>query len=78
MTDYDKILFPNDISSMNWRQYIYEYALGARLYMQNEPFETIQPAKHRNVVLKKIHYSTVAMFLVCGVFIIRELIISHY
>lgn len=78
MTDYDKCLFPNDISSMNWRQYIYEYALGARLYMKNEPFETIKSAKKRHEVLKKIHYSSVILFFIFGILILREFIMLNY
>lgn len=77
MTDYDQGLFPNDISSMNWRQYIYEYALGARLYMKNEPFESIQSAKDRHEVLKKIHYSSITLICVFVILIIREYIISY-
>lgn len=48
MTDFDReTRFPSDVRQLNWQQYIFEYALGARLYMLREPFETVKTAARR-------------------------------
>lgn len=48
MTDFDReTRFPCDVRQLNWKQYIYEYALGARLYIMREPFETVRTAVGR-------------------------------
>lgn len=58
MTEFDKTRFPSDVRQLNWKQYIYEYALGARLYLVKEEFETVIPKVHRNTTLRD--------FSICG------------
>lgn len=53
MTDFDReTRFPCDVRLLNWKQYLFEYALGARLYMMREPFETVKTAVRRRRTLR--------------------------
>lgn len=52
MTEFDKTRFPSDVRQLNWKQYIYEFALGARVYLVKEAFETVIPIVHRNTTLR--------------------------
>lgn len=69
MTDYDRNLFPSDIRNLNWKQYIYEYALGARLYLIKDPFETMKLAHKRQGKLMVVHYTLTIMifFIIFGI-----------
>lgn len=61
MTEFDKTRFPSDVRQLNWKQYIYEYALGARLYLVKEEFETVIPKVHRNTTLRDFSIAGVMM-----------------
>lgn len=53
MTDFDRERrYPCDVRQLNWKQYLFEYALGARLYMMREPFETVRTAVRRRRTLR--------------------------
>lgn len=62
MTEFDKTRFPSDVRQLNWKQYIYEFALGARLYLVKEEFETVIPKVHRNTTMRD--FSIVGVMLV--------------
>lgn len=64
MTEFDKTRFPSDVRQLNWKQYIYEYALGARLYLVQEAFETVIPKVHANTTMRD--FGIVAVLLLAG------------
>ncbi|XP_033216916.1 fatty acyl-CoA reductase 1-like [Belonocnema kinseyi] len=55
MNSSDKQLFFCDIRDFDWRDYIDSYWSGLRLYLLNDPIETIQEAKKKTQKLNMTH-----------------------
>lgn len=53
----DKLNFNFDLSELRWDVYFYIYMRGIRVYLLEDPLETIPKAQRKNLCLKIAHYT---------------------
>ncbi|XP_044262747.1 fatty acyl-CoA reductase wat-like [Tribolium madens] len=64
LDDKDKVVFNFDMKSFNWEKYWDKVIVGGRIYLLNDPLETVPKAKKKMVLLAAIHYVFIIM-MVC-------------
>lgn len=61
----DKKLFNFDVKTLNWQDFFFMYLRGLRIYLVDDPMETLPQGRRKGLILKIAHYSiiTIVSFL---------------
>lgn len=70
----DRELFEFNIGSLDWDTYYDTYVRGTRLYLLQDPLETIPEGKAKYKKLKIVHYAVLTLFAVVFLKIVEVLI----
>lgn len=62
MSQMDRQIFCFDIKNFEWKNYLTDFSIGLRLYVVNDPLETVAKGKAKSFNYKIAHY-TLAGFL---------------
>lgn len=54
MSFMDRELFNFDITCVNWDSYFVQYVKGVRVYLMNDPMETLPEGRKRIIYLRKL------------------------
>lgn len=65
MTEYDKEQFPSDMRQVVWKDYLYTYCLGVRVYLAKAEGDGSRRADRKYIrMLKTAHYSVIGIFYI--------------
>lgn len=67
MSPVDRSVFDFDVRNLNWEDYCYNNIRGLRVYLLNDPLETVPRARARYARLRVAHYTLITA--VCGIFV---------
>ena len=73
MSDTDKDLFPFDMVNFDWDSYYYNYMRGVRVYILNDPLDTVLKASGKYLKYKILHY----MFMSCLVVLLYKFLMTY-
>lgn len=68
MTEYDKRLFPCDVSVIDWRNYLYDCCHGIRKYIHKDQTDWTT-AFRRVSILRNIHLTIKFLFMVISTYV---------
>lgn len=62
MTPADHAIFPCDVKGMIWNDFLWKYCIGLRVYLGNDPLDTIPEGRKKQFKLIIAHYTVKYLF----------------